>query len=109
MSECIACKTLAHTTEMLVRHAKFLLYCERTTATSETLSGVFQKARLSCWQLVQLVLVFGPWYLIAGATGLWASRSSTYAVHLQIYIFGVAICPIMNFDKRGSGTGWKER
>ena len=102
MSECIACKTLAHTTEMLVRHAKFLLYCERTTATSETLSGVFQKARLSCWQLVQLVLLFAPWFAIAGATGLWASRASTYVVRLQIHLLGVAISSIVNFDKRGS-------
>ena len=55
MSGYIACKTLVHTTEMLVRRAKFPLHCERTIATSETLPGVFRIARLSSWQSAQLV------------------------------------------------------
>ena len=65
MSGYIARKTLVHTTEMLVRRAKFLSHCERTIATSETLSGVFRIVRLSSWQSAQLVGLIASWYPIS--------------------------------------------
>ena len=66
MSGYIARKTLVHTTEMLVRRAKFLSHCERTIATSETLSGVFRIAQLSSWPSAQLVGLIASWYPFLG-------------------------------------------
>ena len=99
MSGYIARKTLVHTTEMLVRRAKFLSHCERTIATSETLPGVFRIPRLSSWQPVQLVGLPASSYSFLKALFLQTCRP---LCPRHTHNISVVVCDISSFFSSNS-------